>query len=109
MSSRSLLCILLIVLIIVAAEFPKMKKVRINIAPKVGIQDREVLVDIRFDADNRIRNDVSNDSLLECVNYNCAKAQETLKDQGFKGTWRANIAILDRVMDFYKNKKQEAA
>jgi hypothetical protein len=43
------------------------------------------------------------------VNYNCAKAQAELKDQGLTGVWRANIAILDRVVEFYKNKKHEAA
>lgn len=107
MLSRYTLCTLLLLVLLILADFPKMKKVRIDIAPKMGIQDREVHVDIRFDADNRLQ--VNDDSLLECVNYNCAKAQKELKDQGLTGVWRANVAILDRVIDFYKNKKQETA
>ncbi len=106
MPSRYTLCVLLFLVLLVLADFPKMKKVRIDIAPKMGIQDREVHVDIRFDADNRLQ--INDDSLLECVNYNCAKAQEELKEQGLTGVWRANIAILDRVVEFYKNKKHEA-
>ena len=112
MPSRYTLCVLLflvLLVLLVLADFPKMKKVRIDIAPKFGVQDREVHVDIRFDADNRLRNDVNDESLLDCVNYNCAMAQAALKDQGLKGVWRANVAILDRVVEFYKNKKHEAA
>ena len=77
---------------------PKMKKVRVNIAPAVGIQDREIHVDIRFDVEQDIK---SGKTVDECIQNNCQAAHEILRSQGIRGTWRANISILDRVVDYY--------
>lgn len=75
-----------------------MKKVRVNIAPAIGIQDREIHVDIRFDVDQDIKVGKTVD---ECIQHNCRAAHEILKSHGVRGTWRANISILDRVVDYY--------
>lgn len=77
---------------------PKMKKIRVNIAPAVGVQDREIHVDIRFDAH---RDNIVGKTVDECIEHNCHAAQEVLKTQGVRGRWRANMAILDRVVDYY--------
>ena len=77
-----------------------MKKVRVNIAPKLGIKDRDVYIDVRFDADNKIS---VNDALSECIQRNCKNVQETLsKEEGVNGRWRANISVMDRILEHYK-------
>jgi hypothetical protein len=106
MLARTYVCILLCFILVAAlAPPPTMKKVRIDIAPNLGVKDREVHVDIRFDADNQIRAEVSEDSLVECVNYNCVQAKERLKEEGFTSAWRANKVILDRITDYYMGRK----
>ena len=77
----------------------KMKKVRVNIAPKLGIKDRDVYVDVRFDADNKIS---ITEALSECIQRNCQAVQEALKDQEVNGRWRANVSVMDRILDHYK-------
>lgn len=76
-----------------------MKKVRLNIAPKLGIKDRDVYVDVRFDADNKIS---VTEALSECIQRNCQAVQETLKEQEVSGRWRANVSVMDRILDHYK-------
>lgn len=76
-----------------------MKKVRVNIAPKLGIKDRDVYVDVRFDADNKIS---ITEALSECIQRNCQAVQEALKDQEVNGRWRANVSVMDRILDHYK-------
>ena len=106
MLARTYVCILLCFILVAAiTPPPKMKKVRIDIAPKLGIKDREVHVDIRFDADNQIRADMYEDSLVECVNYNCVQATERLYEEGFVTAWLANRVILDRITDYYMSRK----
>jgi hypothetical protein len=82
----------------------KMKKVRVNIAPSIGVHDRELYVDIRLDAD---RTAYVGKSLDECIQHNCQSVQEALRGQGVRGSWRANVAVLDRVMDFYTKTETE--
>jgi len=76
-----------------------MKKVRVNIAPKLGIKDRDLYVDIRFDVDNKIS---INEALSECIQRNCQAIQEALKEQEVNGRWRANISVMERILDHYK-------
>ncbi len=108
MEIRAIIITLLILysaVLIAPATGPKMKKIRVNIAPTVGIPAGEVYVDIRFDADRTMNVGKSVD---ECIQQNCQSVQDTLKGHGIRGTWRANIAVLDRVMDYYTKMELEA-
>jgi hypothetical protein len=96
---RHILALLILYSAVLLAP-PKMKKVRVNIAPKLGIKDRDVYVDVRFDADNKIS---INDALSECIQRNCQAVQEVLgKEEGLTGRWRANISVMDRILEHYK-------
>lgn len=95
----------------------KMKKVRVNIAPKLGIKDRDVYIDVRFDADNKIGItqslsqhsltsgkgfQIESEAISECIERNCHSVQEALGKEGITGRWRANISIMDRIIEHYK-------
>ena len=93
--------LLLALYIIIEYSDLEMKKVKVNIAPSLGIKE-EFYVDIRFDRDEF-------DTLLDCIQANCQnihnKIMSTYPD-GISGSWRINSRILNMVYDHYYNEPQ---
>ncbi len=98
-----------------------MKKIRVDIAPRFGIKDRELYVEVRFDADNKLSImealgqhsltsgkglQIQSEALAECIQRNCQAVQDALKHEGVTGRWRANVSIMDRILEHYKNVNQ---
>lgn len=95
MAKLFLALIALFILICYREDPEKMKKMRINIAPTIGIKE-EFYVDVRFDKNDSI-------DIMECIENNCVNIQKRIQEDapGVSGRWRVNTRVIDLVYDHY--------